>query len=209
MWNFQPDLNVTESTLGNQTEYQHWECAEIAGFPMIFMKAEHTETDGIFNEGTARSFLSSNGYNMKYLKSDTSVYAGTELFGSFGYSAGYNDVVFIPVKYFKDIDLVPQERDLIFDDTQNLVFEITKVDTLTETQESLRVNDRLFSYKVYLKRYSKFYKDSFDTELSEEIFTPDFNDDVLYDLNADLDQAIEDMGIEDDTRIDDIFGDLR
>lgn len=208
-WNFQPDLNVKENTLGNMIETQHWECAEIAGFPMIFMKAEYTETDGIFNEGTARSFLSSNGSIMRYLKSDTSVYAGTELFGSFGFSAGYNDKIFIPVKYFKDLNIVPEEGDLVFDDTQNIVFEITKVDTLTETQEAIRVNDRMFSYPIYLKRYSKFYKDSFDTELSDEIFTPDFNDDVLDDLNSDLKTSIDEMNVTDDTEIDEIFGDLR
>ena len=208
-WNFQPDLNLTESTLGDQTEFQYWECAENMGFPMIFMKADHIENNEIFNEGTARSFISANGYSMKYMKSDTSVYAGGELFGAFGFSAGYNDIIFVPVKYYKDLDIIPQERDLVFDDTQNIVFEITKVDTLTETQESLRLNDRLFSYKIYLKRYNKFYKDSFDTDLSDEIFTPDFNDAVLNDLNSDLEQSITDMDIVDNTRTDDVFGDLK
>lgn len=209
MWNFQPDLNTIEPILGDQTEYRHWECAEISGFPMIFMKAEHTSTDSVFNEGTARSFLTINGHNMKYLKSDTTMYSGGELFGAFGFNAGYNETVFVPVKYFKDLSIEPQERDLVFDDVQNIVFEITKVDTLEETQVSLRVNDRLFSYKIYLKKYNKFYKDSFDEGLEDEIFTPDFNDSILDDLNDDLQTDLDLLDVQDDTRVDDIFGDLR
>jgi hypothetical protein len=207
-WNFQPDLNVKESILGNQLEVQHWEVAEISGYPIKFIKAEHTENNDIFNEGTARSFLDSNGYTMRSLRSDDTVYGGTELFGSFGYSAGYNDVIYVPIKYFKDIDLLPDERDLVFDDVQDIVYEITKVDTLNETQESLRINDRLFSYKIYLKRYSKFYKDSFDT-VQDDIFTPEFNNEVLDELNSDLQQAITDLDVEDNTEIDEIFADFK
>lgn len=207
-WNFQPDLNLKESTLGNQIEYQHWEVAELSGYPIKFIKAIHTEDNTIFNEGTARSFLDANGYSMRSLRGDDSVYSGTELFGAFGYNAGYNDTIFIPVKYFNDITLEPEERDIVFDSVQNVVYEITKVDTLTETQDSLRINDRMFSYKVYLKKYSKFYKDSFDV-VEDEIFTPDFNIAVLDSLNTTVQTDVTNLGVEDTTVTDNVFGDLK
>lgn len=208
-FNFQPNLNLDENVLGDQIEYQHWEAMEISGYPIKFIKAVKVEENKIFNESTARSFTSANGYSMRCKRSDDSFYAGTETFGGFGYAPSYSDNMFVAVKYFKDIGLVPEEQDLIFDEVQNILFQITKVDTLLESQSSVRVNDRMFSYTIYLKHYSQSYKDSIDTELSEEMLETGYTDDILDALNSDLNDAIDELVILDETRKDDVFGDLR
>ena len=208
-FNFQPDLNLTETVFGNQIEYQHWEAMELTGYPIKFIKAVDVSEDEIFNESTSRSFLASNGYEMKCKRSDDSVYAGSEVFGGFGYTPSYNDSIFVAVKYFKDVELVPEEQDLIYDATQNILFQITKVDTLLEAQQSIRINDRMFSYRIYMKHYTYGYKDSIDTELSNEMLESHINDDVLSSMNDSLISAIADMDVMDETRIDEVFGDLR
>ena len=208
-FNFQPDLNLVETSFGNQVEYMHWEAMELTGYPIKFIKAIDSTEDEIFNETTSRSFIAANGYPMKCKRSDDSVYAGSEVFGGFGYTPNYNDSIFVAVKYFKDSDIVPEEQDLVFDETQNILFQITKVDTLLETQQSMRINDRQFSYKIYLKHYTYGYKDSIDTELSDEMFEDHVKDDVLASMNDSLISAIADMDVMDETRIDEIFGDLR
>ena len=209
LFNFQPDLTNKDLVLGNQIEYQHWEAMELTGYPVKFIKAVEVSSNPIFNESTGRSFLLENGYTMRCKRTDDSVYAGGEVFGGFGFTPNYNDSIYIAVKYFNDIGLVPEEQDLVFDDVQNIVYQITKVDTLLEAQQSLRINDRMFSYRIYLKHYTYGYKDNVEPALASELFEPELNDDMLADMNSHLVDAIADMDVLDETRIDEIFGDLR
>jgi len=208
-FNFQPDFNVKESVFGDQVEKQHWEVMELSGYPVKFIKATKVAENEIFNESIARAFTTENGYSMRCLRSDDTFYAGTEMFGGFGYTPSYTEAIFIAVKYFKDISVLPEEQDLVFDEVQNILFQITKVDTLLESQSSVRANDRLFSYKIYLKHYAQSYKDSIDVNLSNEILEAGYSDDILDALNSDLNDSIDELAVLDETRTDDVFGDLR
>lgn len=207
-WDFQPNLNSTESSLGDQMEYQNWEESELFGYPIKYIKATETEDNSIFNESTSREFISSNGYDLKYKKDDDSLYQGSEVFGGFGYTPSYSNVAYISVKYFKDLGFEPIEGDLIYDKTDDIIFEITKVDTETETQSSLRMNNRIFSRKLYLKQYSFSYKDSFDSNLEDELMSDEINLEELDKLNDSLRSDIDSEGVIDNTNVDEIFGDL-
>jgi len=215
-WNMQTDLlQGTEINLANTLIYQTWEESEIYGYPIKYIKATETQNNPIFSESTAREFLSTNGYNMSSKRDEDTLYTGSEVFGNFGYTPSYNQILYIAVKYFTDIEaitllpFVPIEGDLIYDKTDNIFFEITKVDTKTETQSSLRINKTLLAHKIFLKQFKWSYNDNFDTSLTTELIDTKLTVQDLANINLELDTAIADLGIIDYTEDDSIFGEFK
>ena len=209
LWSFQPNLNTTEETLGNQLKYQYQEETNLNGYPYRYIKAEEISNDKIFNESTARQFITSNGYDMNVKKDEDSMFGGGEMFGGFGYMPSYTNVLYIPALTLEEIDLDPKEGDLMFDIISKLIFQITKVDTKADTQLSLRINDLLLARKVYLKQYSFSYKDSFDETTEDDLFEIDTALEELDKLNDTLNFDIDETGSINKYDVDDVFGDYR
>ena len=199
MINFQPNFNTDEKPFGDMLEYGAYESIRLFGYPCTFVSAEAITDNKIFGEQTARNFLIANGHPMFFNDTEDTVYGGTELFGGFGMTPNYNKKIYIAIKEFKDIDKVPLEGDLIFDNNYDIIFEITKVDTLTE-QNIGKLNNRQFTYSIYLKHYQFDYDDNIEN-LSE--FDADMEDFTLEDLsltNSEVTTDVNNLGIIDSTR---------
>lgn len=207
-WTFQPHLDSTESVLGEQMIYQYWEESSLFGYPVKYLQASELANNKIFSESTSREFLDNKGFSFKVKKEEDSIYNGIENYGGFGYTPSYSNIFYIATKYFDDEGIEPIEGDLVFDEIEKVLYEITKVDTKTETQLNLRINDTIFARKIYLKQYTYSYKDDFDTDLEDELFTDDTNLEELDKLNDTLRDNITNEDVLDETDIDKIFGDL-
>lgn len=208
-WNLQPDLENIESNLGETMFYQYWEEAELTGYPVKFLKAVEVSNNKIFQESTARSFINTNGFDMKSKRDEDNLYSGTEVFGNFGYTPSYNQIIYVPIKYFTDMSQEPVIGDLFYDKTDEILFEITKIDSLTESQSSIRINNKLFSYKIYLKHYQWSYNDKFDSNLETELIDDELDLQQLDQLNKDLTDEIDGLNILDENETDDVFGEFR
>lgn len=207
-WNMQPDLVNTEPAYGEQIYYQYYENSEIYGYPIKYIKAVEVESNKIFQESTARDFLDTNGFPMKMKRDEDNLYNGTEVFGGFGYTPSYNQIIYLSKKYFDDLTITPLEGDLIYDYTDNIFFQITKVDDKTEDQLNIRINDFIFGYRIYLKQYQFSYNDTFDPTLEAEIMDPDLSLEDLANLNLGLNTEIDNENVRDTTTTDEIFGEL-
>jgi len=184
MFSFQPKVN-TEKTF-DYRENQVYEAAKLFGRPMWYLRSNVIEDDKIFGEAISRDFLNENAYEFYGTRDNDTSFAGSETFGGFGFVPSYNSIIFIPVKYFKITHFDPIEGDLIY--MEDKLFEITKVNTLTEAYEGDRINERLFNYKIYLKLYN-LTDDNFDIPdipNIEYLDSPDLNN-----LNDDLTSDIE------------------
>lgn len=188
LFNFQPKVHTEE--IFNIRENQVWEAAQLVGKQVFYMKATNIDTDEIFGEVISRDFINTNMYEMWATRDNDTHFMGTEVFGGFGLIPLYSDILYIPVKFFKDIDssFEPLEGDLIYygDIEFNALFEITKVGDSTEEYEGDKINGRLFNYKIYLKQYNRADDDftGFETTSIPEVEGLDDVD--LDNLNDDL-----------------------
>jgi len=186
--NFQPNPN---EPWGNIRYSQTYEASKLFGRKIYYCKASDIIDDKIFGEETYRKFLDENTYEMYSFRDDDTFFQGDDGFGGFGLIPTYSDIVYIPIKWFDDLNITPTEGDLIlYDQTQgHHLFEITKVDTSTEAYGGNVINNRRFIHKLYLKLYER--------------STDDFDDDFqqLEDLDKLLDLEA--------TQLDDISEDLR
>jgi len=204
--NFQPN-NTNSFKYFEMMIKNHHEEAKLFGYSIKYLQPTETENNTIFSESTAREFLDLNAHDFFYKLEEDSMYDGSELFGGFGNVSSYSNVCYIPIKFFTDADIEPIEGDIVFDNTDNIFFEVTKVDPLTETQTNLRINNAIFSRKLYLKQYKFGYKDKFDDALLEpldDVFTQEDLDTLNDVLNTDID----DLDVVNSDSIDAIFGDL-
>ena len=208
-WNtFQPDLINKEPKLGIQYKNQYKEHSQMSGYPIKYLKASELTNNKIFIESTSREFINTNGFSFYCKRDEDSMYNGTEIYGNFGYVPSYTNVLYIATLYFEENNIEPLEGDLIFDITDNILFEITKVDTFIEAQASLRINNTVIARKIYCKHYTYSYKDKFDDTLEDEIYDDDINNQELDKLNDTLRFDIDDLDVIDNDEIDKIFGDL-
>lgn len=209
LWDFQPNLTTTESALGNQLLYQYQEHTNLQGYPYRYIKAVETESNNIFNESTARDFLVDNGYSIKVKKDEDQMFSGSEIYSGLGYLPSYSNIVYIPTLTLTELNIEPLEGDLLYDEISKILFQITKVDTLTETQLSLKINDLVLARKVYLKQYQFSYKDSFDIDTSDELFEIETSLEELDKLNNTLNTNIDNTKSINKNDIDNVFGDFR
>lgn len=208
-WNtLQPDLQNKEPVFGDQYKYQYKEHSQMSGYPIKYLKAEEVTNNKIFSESTSRDFLSENGFSFFCKRDEDSMYNGTEVYGNFGYVPSYTNVLYIATLYFEENNIEPLEGDLIFDETDDILFEITKVDTLIEAQANLRVNKTVIARKIYCKHYTYSYKDNFDDDLKDELYEDSINNEELDKLNDTLKDNIEELDVIDNTEFDKVFGDL-
>ncbi len=204
---FQP-TQQNHPVLMNQLRRQYFEESTLFGYLGTYMRPIEVEKNGIFSESTSRNFLSENGTDVFYKRETDEEYGGAELFGGFGLMASYKMVIYISALYFKDNNLpAPIEGDVFLDRTDNLLFEISKVDPLDENQLSIRINDSFFAYKCYLKSYEWSYKDSIQEDLTED-FEQDFLDADLDNINDALNNDIILDDSIDDNDLDAIFGEF-
>ena len=204
--NFQPKLITKQSRLGKQMIDQYYEQCNLFGYSFQYLQAKELKADKIFNESTQREFLEENAINIFVNKDEDSEFAGSELFSSFGYTSSYTNTFYIPVKTTVYFDFIPQEGDLMYDNTMDVLYEITKVDTLNETQSNLRVGDLLLAYKVYAKTYTYSYKDNIEDSIEEDINGIEILEEELDKLNATLQQDIVETNVMSNDRVDNIFG---
>lgn len=209
LWDFQPNLTSTESALGNQYLYQYQEHTNLQGYPYKYIKAVETESNDIFNESTARDFLTTNGYSIKVKKDEDQMFSGSEVFGGFGYLPSYSNIIYIPSLTLTELNIEPLEGDLMYDEISKVLFQITKVDTLTETQLNLKINDLVLARKVYLKQYQFSYKDNFDDTTEDELFEIETSLEELDKLNDTLNTNIDNTDSINKNDIDNVFGDFR
>jgi hypothetical protein len=152
-FNFQPTPNSTE-LWGDQREYQVYEATQNYGRKIYYLKAVNVNVNDIFGEAISRDFLSTNAYEMYATRDNDTHFSGVESFGGFGLVPMYQDILFIPIKYFKDINYTPYEGDLIYYEDISMLLEIVKADTKTEDYNGDVINARRFNHKLYLKLYS-------------------------------------------------------
>ena len=205
-WKMNPDLTNTEPALGEQIKYQHKEISSLRGYALKYIQATETENNTIFSESTQREFSTLKGYDFFCLKDEDSMYTGSELYNSFGYTASYTNIFYVPILFFEEQGIEAQVGDLVFDETDNVLYEITKVGSKTESNLNIKINNTIFSVKLYLKQYQFGYKDSFDDELEDEFFDEDVNLQELDKLNDTLIDDIEDLDVIDDNEFDNVFG---
>ena len=172
MFNFQPKVATEE--IFNLRDKQVWEVSKLHGKQVYYMQADNIETDDIWGEVVARDFLEENSYAM--------------------YATRDNDILYIPTKWFTDVDVsfVPVEGDLIYygDIEFNALFEIVKVGDKTEDYEGDKVNGRLYNYKLYLKLYDRADDDFTGFDATEIAELENIDNAVLDSLNADLQATI-------------------
>ena len=202
--NFQPYESEGYDWVEDKLD-QYKEEATLFGYKIKYLKAEETESNDLFQESTARSFMEENAFTM-YIKKEDNVYTGDEMFGGFGFIPSYQAIYYISVRYFEEFEIEPLEGDIIQDELGTL-FEITKVDSKLDTQDNLRINDIILARKVYLKIYSFNYKDSIEDDVLLEELDSEFTNEDLESLNSALDTVVEDSDVVDDTDIDSLFKD--
>jgi len=204
MFNFQPN---TQEFYFDQREQQVYESSKLFGRLVWYLKASVVTDDKIFGEAIARDFLVENAYQFYGFRDNDTQYTGMETFGGFGFVPQYNDIIYIPTLWFKDNNFEPIENDLVYYEEDNMLFEITKVNTLTEQYGGDVINNRRFTYKLYLKLYS-LADDNFTGFETTDIAEIEGLDDVsLNNLNDSLIQDIANENIVDTTR-ENPFGDL-
>jgi len=151
LYNFQPSPKT--EPWGDMREVQCWESSQLFGRPVKYMKPEQIKENLIFGESVARNFKDSNSYGMFAFRDDDTHFSGNESFGGFGLIPQYNDLIHIPVKWFKDASITPIEGDVVYYQNEDILFEISKVAPLNEQFDGDRINERQFNYKIYLKLY--------------------------------------------------------
>ncbi len=202
---FQP-TNTNNPNYMSMRKRQQKEEAQLFGYAIKYLRPTEIEEGKIFSESVARDFTLENGFSMFSKREDDSLYMGDNTFGGFGLLPQYKQILYIPVLFFEDNALsVPLEGDVILDERDNILFQISKVGELDELQPSLRINDVVLSYKVYLKEYLYSYKDKFDSSFTEGL-GDDFNNQDTTNLNSELNTDIDDLDIIDEADLDKIFG---
>lgn len=197
--NFQPSETLDAGFYENRVN-QSWEASKLRGYPIKYLRATNQNIDEIFGEATERDFLQSNSYKMFSFRDEDTQFGGGEVFGGFGYTPTYSDIRYVPVKWFEDAGFKPIEGDIIYDDHYDVMFEITKVGTLTEAHTGDIINNKLINYKIYLKHYMK-GNDSFTNFAGDEDTLDAIENDLGLDSdNDELTQDIQDLGIVDSTR---------
>lgn len=194
--NFQPSKTLDAGFYTQRLNQAH-EASSIVGYPIYYLQSDNIETDEIFGEATKRNFLAQNSHEMYCFRDEDTNFGGNEVFGGFGYTPTYNDIRYVPVKWFTDLSIEPIEGDLIYDQDYEILFEITKVGTLTETHTGDVINNTLINYKLFLKQYVK-GNDTFDTgidtsidELEADTIIDNYNDDLTTDLeNLDVRDSV-------------------
>lgn len=191
-FNFQPIM--TEQWADNR-DNQTYEISQLYGREIYYLQATQIEENHIFGESISRDFLASKAHKMMSLRDNDTSYSGTESFGGFGLVPQYNDIQYIPVKWFTDLGIEPMEGDLIYNTENNTMFEIAKVGTLTDDYAGTIINNRKFVYKVFLRLYEMSDDNftNFDTTPISEI--GQFDAEVLNDLNADLRTEVESVTV--------------
>jgi len=192
MYNFQPKPKT--DPWGNMREVQCWEASKLYGRPVKYMKATIVKENQIFGESVARSFTDANSYSMMVLRDDDTHFSGTESFGGFGLIPQYNDLIHIPVKWFKDNSIEPMEGDVVYYQNEDILFEVSKVTPLNEAYEGDKINERLFNHKIYLKLYH-LADDNFNVTDPALVNLADLDDVNLNTLNDDLSDIIETLDI--------------
>ncbi len=202
---FQPTV-ANHPVLMEQIKQQYKEESELFGYSMTYYRPVETENGQVFAESTARNFLESNGTNMFYKRTEDEFFGGDESFGGFGLLPSYKLIVFVSVLYFEESNLrEPIEGDLIYDNLNNLLLEISKVDPLTESQLSTKLADSQNAWRIYLKEYEWSYKDSIESSIVSDLET-EFTDQDLDDINDALNDDIDLVDAVDDTEVDAVFG---
>lgn len=203
--NFQPSTTLDAGFFTQKLNQSH-EASKLTGYPIYYLKASNLETDEIFGEATKRSFLEANAYPMFCFRDEDTNFTGTESFGGFGYTPTYNDIRYIPVKWFTDELIEPIEGDLLFDSHYNVLFEITKVGTLTDVHTGDVINNQLINYKMFLKQYAK-GNDDFEVTSIDKL-TEMEADSVIDSYNDDLTTDIANLDVRDSATRQNPFGDL-
>jgi len=192
MYNFQPKP-LTEPW-GDMREVQCWESSKLFGRPIRYMKPTRVKENLIFGESIARNFTDANSFPMFTFRNDDTHFAGTESFGGFGLIPQYDDLIHIPVKWFKDINETPIEGDVVYYQNEDILFEISKVAPLNEQFEGDRINERQFNYKIYLKLYH-LADDDFNVTAPEMEPLLGLDDISLDNLSDDLTEVIDTLDI--------------
>lgn len=205
MFNFQPKP-LTEGW-GDLREVQTWESSKLFGRPIRYLKPEQVKENLVFGESVARNFNDDTSYAMWAFRSDDTHFAGTEAFGGFGLIPQYNDMIHIPVKWFKDLSIEPIEGDVIYYINEDVLFEISKVTPLNEQFEGDRINERQFNYKIYLKLYH-LADDNFNVTTTDVTKITALDDIDLNTLNDDMEGVIDSLEIVQPADSKNPFGDL-
>lgn len=206
MFNFQPTPKT--NAWGDMRENQTYEASKLFGRKVHYLQATNIDTNEIFGEAISRDFLATKTFEMWATRDNDTHFTGVESFGGFGLIPMYHDILFIPKKFFTEFAITPYEGDLIYYETESMMFEIVKVDTNTEEYKGDTVNARRFNHKLYLKLYS-IADDSFtgfETTTIPEMET--FDDLTLNDLNTTLTTEIETMDVATPASALNPFGDL-
>lgn len=198
--NIQPSQALGEEVFDDMY-YDYQEACEINGYKIQYLRAQETQGDAIFQESTAREFLDSMSHDMYVKKSEDAMFSGGEFFGGFGALTSYQGIYYIPKKYFDELGFEPIEGDLIEDDRGTL-FEISKVDSLLETESELRVNDMVFGRKIYVVQYKFNYSDDLEDDI---LNTSEFSAVGMDAINDALELDIENEGVVDTTKDNDLF----
>ncbi len=205
MFNFQPTPKT--SAWGDLRELQTYEATKLFGRKIHYLRASNIDVNEIFGEAVSRDFLASNAHEMWATRDNDTHFSGVEAFGGFGLLPMYNDILFVPIKFFKDLAFIPYEGDLIYYEDQTMMFEIVKADTKTEDYNGDMVNERRFNHKLYLKLYNP----ADDNFTGFELTVPEletFDASTLNDLNATLETEIDTMNVVNPANALNPFGDL-
>jgi len=189
--NFQPTKN--ESIVNEIRNEQAYEASLLYGREFHFLPVTERVKSKLLNEDIKRVFAES--FKIMGFRSDDTMFNGSDGFsGGFGNIPLYEELLTIPTLWFKKIDRIPVEGDLILFPFSDLVFEITKVDTKTEEQSGdIQINDSdQFTTRLYLKSWNH-------SVVSEDVDNND-NDETLNDLLTDFIDAEEEID-EDQTKL--------
>lgn len=190
MFNFQP--TPATSAWGNQREYQTYEASKLFGRKIQYLQATNVDTNEIFGEAISRDFLSTKAHEMWATRDNDTHFTGAEAFGGFGLIPMYNDILYVPKKFFSDLSITPYEGDLIYYEMESMMFEVVKADTNTEDYNGDTVNSRRFNHKLFLKLYNP-ADDSFTGFEVSHPAIETFDDLSLNDLNSTLTTDIDNM----------------
>ncbi len=198
MFNFQPD--VSQVHFDNRYN-QVWEASKLIGRPCYYYQPEEVRRDDVFKEIESRKFDNSKKYDFFFTRDNETMFNGTESFGGFGYLPSYADIFYIPKKWFDDVIITPLEGDLIYDITNEMIFEVTKVNENVSEWNGDVIGGRVFNNKLYLKLYEAGYNDDIST-LTE------FSDIDLENLNGDLTGVLDTLNTNVTISVDNPFGEL-
>jgi hypothetical protein len=168
------------------------EACLLYGVDVKYIDVSHNNVDNVFGEHLHHKLERGIPLRLITDQSEEDFYVeDTGMFSKFGYSPQLDTATFWgSVDYFKYLDILPQEDDLLYYPKVDKVFEITNITLLQD-----------FKYKIDCKLYNYSHEEIADDVTDQPILNlEDINDTEVIKINTSLTNQVDDDYIDDSSQ---------